>query len=223
MHLISDPHFPFLPLIIPVAYAFTPTPQLDKNSSIDDRGQRATGPGTERDQRKKISQRREPSQSSVSWAYFPAPCSPSLPPSLSPPPPTTALHCILATFHTERASRRWPPFASAVNNSEVQTPKRVIASEGPHLFFFSAAAKSRLTASVHFAAAMRHLRDASLSSQNTRCGYAGLYADLEDFTALVQLFSWRTVYSLHVLRDLVPRPYHCSLVSSTPRQQRLPE
>lgn len=87
MHLISDPHFPFLSLIIPVAYAFTPTPQLDKNSSIDDRGQRATGPGTERDQRKKISQRREPSQSSVSWAYFPAPCSPSLPPSLSPPPP----------------------------------------------------------------------------------------------------------------------------------------
>lgn len=105
MHLISDPHFPFLSLIIPVAYAFTPTPQLDKNSSIDDRGQRATGPGTERDQRKKISQRREPSQSSVSWAYFPAPCSPSLPLPPSPPPPTTALHCILATFHTERASR----------------------------------------------------------------------------------------------------------------------
>lgn len=168
MHLISDPHFPFLSLIIPVAYAFTPTPQLDKNSSIDDRGQRATGPGTERDQRKKISQRREPSQSSVSWAYFPAPCSPSL----SPPPPATALHCILATFHTERASRRWPPFASAVNNSEVQTPKRVIASEGPHLFFFSAAAKSRLTASVHFAAAMRHLRDASLPKYSLRLRWA---------------------------------------------------
>lgn len=223
MHLISDPHFPFLSLIIPVAYAFTPTPQLDKNSSIDDRGQRATGPGTERDQRKKISQRREPSQSSVSWAYFPAPCSPSLPPSLLPSTHhSSALHTCYLPYRASVA-RRWPPFASAVNNSEVQTPKRVIASEGPHLFFFSAAAKSRLTASVHFAAAMRHLRDASLSSQNTRCGYAGLYADLEDFTALVQLFSWRTVYSLHVLRDLVPRPCHCSLVSSSPRQQRLPE